>query len=181
MAYMQEVLVRCRPGTLSNAVSVTPVPSPLLLLATGVLRPAWIQTRQTVVWTLRATAMREAVARAVLKDDTGGRCRATWVARWTTPSLRVHTHCISAVFDPLHAMGAKDDALTPPLAAGGGGGVVSGDTGPLVYPAGFVYVFSMLHYLTRGDVHTGQVWPVVVTPAIRHPLVGRRLPTRTAL
>jgi hypothetical protein len=111
-------------------------------------------------------------------DDTRGRCRATWAGRWTTPSLRVHTHCISTVFDPVHAVGAK--ALTPLFAAGEGGGL-SGDTGALVYPAGFVYVFSVLHYLTKGDVHIGQVWPIVVTLAFHRPLVGRRLPTCNGL
>eukprot|EP00736_Rhodelphis_marinus_P007342 Rmarinus@m.9040 len=33
-----------------------------------------------------------------------------------------------------------------------------GDTGPLVYPAGFVYIYAFLHYLTDGgiDIRTGQ-------------------------
>ncbi|KAG9297597.1 hypothetical protein G9A89_007672 [Geosiphon pyriformis] len=35
---------------------------------------------------------------------------------------------------------------------------INGDTGPLVYPAGFLYVYSALYYITSGglDVRTGQ-------------------------
>jgi alpha-1,3-mannosyltransferase len=34
---------------------------------------------------------------------------------------------------------------------------IRGDTGPLVYPAGFVYLFSLLHSLTNEgkDIRTG--------------------------
>lgn len=34
---------------------------------------------------------------------------------------------------------------------------LSGDTGPLVYPAGFLYIFTMLKYVTGGEVITAQV------------------------
>jgi len=36
--------------------------------------------------------------------------------------------------------------------------LLKGDTGPLVYPAGFVYIFSFLRYLTSNgtDIRTGQ-------------------------
>lgn len=37
-----------------------------------------------------------------------------------------------------------------------------GDTGPLVYPAGFVYVYAALAKLTRGDIFAGQMIFVVV-------------------
>jgi alpha-1,3-mannosyltransferase len=32
-----------------------------------------------------------------------------------------------------------------------------GGTGPLVYPAGFVYLFSCLRYITNGSVFPAQV------------------------
>jgi alpha-1,3-mannosyltransferase len=38
---------------------------------------------------------------------------------------------------------------------------LKGDTGPLVYPAGFVYLFSWLQQLTGGSVEAGQVGPAV--------------------
>lgn len=34
---------------------------------------------------------------------------------------------------------------------------LKGDTGPLVYPAGFLYVYSFLQYVTGGDVYPAQV------------------------
>ncbi|KDE03168.1 hypothetical protein MVLG_06325 [Microbotryum lychnidis-dioicae p1A1 Lamole] len=36
--------------------------------------------------------------------------------------------------------------------------LIKGDTGPLVYPAGFLYVYSGIHYITRGglDIRTAQ-------------------------
>lgn len=33
-----------------------------------------------------------------------------------------------------------------------------GDTGPLVYPAGFLYVYSGIRYITRGAVFPAQVY-----------------------
>ncbi|GAV73858.1 ALG3 domain-containing protein [Cephalotus follicularis] len=34
---------------------------------------------------------------------------------------------------------------------------LKGDTGPLVYPAGFLYVYSAIHYLTGGHVYPAQI------------------------
>lgn len=34
---------------------------------------------------------------------------------------------------------------------------LKGDTGPLVYPAGFLYVYSAIQYVTGGEVHPAQV------------------------
>ena len=34
---------------------------------------------------------------------------------------------------------------------------LKGDTGPLVYPAGFVYIFAGLKWLTGGEVAAAQV------------------------
>lgn len=34
---------------------------------------------------------------------------------------------------------------------------LKGDTGPLVYPAGFLYVYSAIQYVTGGDVYPAQV------------------------
>ncbi|RVW54627.1 Dol-P-Man:Man(5)GlcNAc(2)-PP-Dol alpha-1,3-mannosyltransferase [Vitis vinifera] len=34
---------------------------------------------------------------------------------------------------------------------------LKGDTGPLVYPAGFLYVYSAIHYVTGGLVYPAQV------------------------
>ncbi|SCZ96115.1 BZ3500_MvSof-1268-A1-R1_Chr8-1g10015 [Microbotryum saponariae] len=36
--------------------------------------------------------------------------------------------------------------------------LIKGDTGPLVYPAGFLYIYSGIHYITRGglDIRTAQ-------------------------
>lgn len=34
---------------------------------------------------------------------------------------------------------------------------LKGDTGPLVYPAGFLYVYSAFLYLTGGQVYPAQV------------------------
>lgn len=34
---------------------------------------------------------------------------------------------------------------------------LKGDTGPLVYPAGFVYLFSWLHNVTGGAIFPAQV------------------------
>lgn len=36
-------------------------------------------------------------------------------------------------------------------------GNIEGDTGPLVYPAGFLYVYSAIQYITGGLVHPAQV------------------------
>ncbi|PKI37182.1 hypothetical protein CRG98_042428 [Punica granatum] len=36
-------------------------------------------------------------------------------------------------------------------------GNLKGDTGPLVYPAGFLYVYSFLQYVTGGDVYPAQL------------------------
>ncbi|XP_031402451.1 dol-P-Man:Man(5)GlcNAc(2)-PP-Dol alpha-1,3-mannosyltransferase-like isoform X2 [Punica granatum] len=36
-------------------------------------------------------------------------------------------------------------------------GNLKGDTGPLVYPAGFLYVYSFLQYVTGGDVYPAQI------------------------
>lgn len=36
---------------------------------------------------------------------------------------------------------------------------LKGDTGPLVYPAGFVYLFAWLRRLTGGSVAAAQVRP----------------------
>lgn len=36
---------------------------------------------------------------------------------------------------------------------------LKGDTGPLVYPAGFVYLFAWLRRLTGGNVAAAQVRP----------------------
>ncbi|KAL9230080.1 hypothetical protein vseg_005472 [Gypsophila vaccaria] len=35
---------------------------------------------------------------------------------------------------------------------------LEGDTGPLVYPAGFLYVYSFIQYITGGSVHPAQVF-----------------------
>ena len=34
---------------------------------------------------------------------------------------------------------------------------LKGDTGPLVYPAGFLYVYSAIQYVTGGEVYPAQV------------------------
>lgn len=34
---------------------------------------------------------------------------------------------------------------------------LKGDTGPLVYPAGFLYIYSAFLYLTGGEVYPAQV------------------------
>ncbi|KAG8370652.1 hypothetical protein BUALT_Bualt13G0005500 [Buddleja alternifolia] len=34
---------------------------------------------------------------------------------------------------------------------------LKGDTGPLVYPAGFLYIYSAIHYITGGDVYPAQI------------------------
>jgi len=34
---------------------------------------------------------------------------------------------------------------------------IEGDTGPLVYPAGFLYVYSAIKFLTGGQVFPAQV------------------------
>jgi alpha-1,3-mannosyltransferase len=34
---------------------------------------------------------------------------------------------------------------------------IEGDTGPLVYPAGFLYVYSAIKFLTAGQVFPAQV------------------------
>lgn len=36
-------------------------------------------------------------------------------------------------------------------------GNLKGDTGPLVYPAGFLYIYSAFQYLTGGQVYPAQV------------------------
>ena len=36
-------------------------------------------------------------------------------------------------------------------------GNLKGDTGPLVYPAGFLYIYSALQHVTRGQVYPAQV------------------------
>lgn len=36
-------------------------------------------------------------------------------------------------------------------------GNLKGDTGPLVYPAGFLYVYSAIRYVTGGEVYPAQV------------------------
>ena len=38
---------------------------------------------------------------------------------------------------------------------------LAGDTGPLVYPAGFVYLYSWLRTVTREQVLPAQVWNMV--------------------
>lgn len=38
---------------------------------------------------------------------------------------------------------------------------LKGDTGPLVYPAGFVYVFAGLKWLTGGQVAAAQVCEII--------------------
>lgn len=35
---------------------------------------------------------------------------------------------------------------------------MKGDTGPLVYPAGFLYIYSGIQYVTGGQVYPAQVW-----------------------
>jgi alpha-1,3-mannosyltransferase len=34
---------------------------------------------------------------------------------------------------------------------------LEGDTGPLVYPAGFLYIYSAIQYVTGGEVFPAQV------------------------
>jgi alpha-1,3-mannosyltransferase len=34
---------------------------------------------------------------------------------------------------------------------------LEGDTGPLVYPAGFLYIYSVIQYVTGGEVYPAQV------------------------
>lgn len=34
---------------------------------------------------------------------------------------------------------------------------LKGDTGPLVYPAGFLYIYSAIQYVTGGEVFPAQV------------------------
>ena len=34
---------------------------------------------------------------------------------------------------------------------------LKGDTGPLVYPAGFLYVYAAIRYVTGGEVYSAQV------------------------
>lgn len=38
---------------------------------------------------------------------------------------------------------------------------LKGDTGPLVYPAGFLYVYSAIQYITGGEVYSAQVGDLV--------------------
>lgn len=37
-------------------------------------------------------------------------------------------------------------------------GNLKGDTGPLVYPAGFLYVYSAIQFVTGGEVYLAQVY-----------------------
>lgn len=34
---------------------------------------------------------------------------------------------------------------------------LEGDTGPLVYPAGFLYIYSAIQYVTGGEIYPAQV------------------------
>jgi hypothetical protein len=42
---------------------------------------------------------------------------------------------------------------------------IEGDTGPLVYPAGFLYVYSAIKFLTAGQVFPAQVTPSLLNPS----------------
>lgn len=37
---------------------------------------------------------------------------------------------------------------------------LEGDTGPLVYPAGFLYIYSAIQFLTGAQVYPAQVTPL---------------------
>lgn len=39
---------------------------------------------------------------------------------------------------------------------------LKGDTGPLVYPAGFLYIYSAFLYLTGGQVYPAQVILIII-------------------
>lgn len=43
---------------------------------------------------------------------------------------------------------------------------LKGDTGPLVYPAGFLYVYSAIQFVTGGEVYPAQVTIVYMQPVI---------------
>lgn len=38
---------------------------------------------------------------------------------------------------------------------------LKGDTGPLVYPAGFLYIYSAIQYVTGGEVYPAQVYMLI--------------------
>ena len=48
---------------------------------------------------------------------------------------------------------------------------IEGDTGPLVYPAGFLYVYSAIKFLTAGQVFPAQVTPLEANFVLVLPLL----------
>lgn len=60
---------------------------------------------------------------------------------------------------------------------------LKGDTGPLVYPAGFVYIFSFLRYLTdnginieKGQIIFGGIYILVLAFVLRLYYLGNKVP-----
>jgi hypothetical protein len=43
---------------------------------------------------------------------------------------------------------------------------LKGDTGPLVYPAGFLYIYSAIRFITGGEVYPAQV--INLSPILDH-------------
>jgi alpha-1,3-mannosyltransferase len=68
------------------------------------------------------------------------------------PPAKLQPTCLPACL-PAACQGERDYAK------------LRGDTGPLVYPAGFVYLFAALKRLTGGSVAAAQVPPPHPRPA----------------
>lgn len=63
---------------------------------------------------------------------------------------------------------------------------LKGDTGPLVYPAGFLYLYSAIQYVTGGQVFLAQVFCLLhflsvclwLMPTVKHQVTLRFLPLK---